>query len=79
MTSFEQNITNIYGSRGQRWLRQLPSLITQVSQDWGLTNLKPVVPMTYNYVLAGFQKEKPIILKLSLDPKRLYQERTALK
>lgn len=79
MNTFEQNIINIYGSRGQKWLRQLPSLVKQLSQTWSLSHLKPIPTMTYNYVLSGFQKEKPVILKLSLDAERLYKERTALK
>lgn len=79
MNTFEQNITSIYGSRGQKWLRQLPILVQQIAQAWDLNNLRPIETMTYNYVLSGFQKEKPIILKISLDAERLHKETNTLK
>jgi streptomycin 6-kinase len=79
MSTFKQNILNIYGTTGQEWLNQLPKLVQHLEQAWDLTNLKPIESMTYNYVLSGFQKEKPIILKLSLDAERLYKETNALK
>ncbi|AIL13543.1 kinase [Candidatus Paracaedimonas acanthamoebae] len=79
MNTFEQNIISIYGSRGQKWLRQLPTLVQQIAQAWDLNNLRPIETMTYNYVLSGFQKEKPVVLKLSLDEERLYKETAILK
>lgn len=79
MNTFEQNILNIYGNKGQEWLHQLPSVVQQISETWNLTNLNPIETMTYNYILSGIQKGKPIILKLSLDAERLDKEINALK
>ncbi|MBN9412526.1 MAG: hypothetical protein J0H12_01170 [Candidatus Paracaedimonas acanthamoebae] len=79
MNTFEKNIISIYGRRGQEWLHRLPDLVCQISQIWNLTHLQPIETMTYNYVLSGFQKENPIILKLSLDAERLQTEETTLK
>jgi streptomycin 6-kinase len=75
---FESNIINIYGKKGQQWLGDLPKLITQVEVTYGLSNLKPVEALSYNYVLSGFQGSKAIILKLGLDIDGFKREAAAL-
>jgi len=75
---FESNIINIYGEKGQQWLDDLPKLITQVEATYGLSNLKPVEALSYNYVLSGFQGPEPIILKLGLDIDGFKREAAAL-
>jgi streptomycin 6-kinase len=75
---FESNIINIYGKKGQQWLDDLPKLITQVEATYGLSNLKPVEALSYNYVLSGFQGSQPIILKLGLDIDGFKREAAAL-
>lgn len=78
MTSFESNIINIYGEKGQQWLEHLPKLLTQLSNTDGLSNLNPVSNLSYNYVLSGFQGPRPIILKLGLDADGIKREAAAL-
>jgi streptomycin 6-kinase len=75
---FESNIINIYGKKGQQWLDDLQKLITQVEVTYGLSNLKPVEALSYNYVLSGFQGSQPIILKLGLDIDGFKREAAAL-
>ena len=75
---FESNIINIYGKKGQQWLDDLPKLITQVEATYGLSNLKPVEALSYNYVLTGFQGSKAVILKLGLDIDGFKREASAL-
>lgn len=75
---FESNIINIYGKKGQQWLDDLPKLITQVEVTYGLSNLKPVEALSYNYVLSGLQGSQPIILKLELDIDGFKREASAL-
>ena len=75
---FESNIINIYGKTGQQWLDDLPKLITQVEATYGLSNLKPVDNLSYNYVLTGFQDSKAVILKLGLDIDGFKREASAL-
>ncbi len=79
MLLFENNIINIYGNVGQKWLDNLPHIINDLATQWHLSDLKPVENLSYNYVLSGFQSENPIILKLSLDTKGLIIETSALK
>ncbi len=75
---FESNIINIYGKKGKQWLDDLPKLIMRVEATYGLSNLKPVNNLSYNYVLSGLQGSQPIILKLGLDIDGFKREAAAL-
>ena len=78
MKTFEQNIINLYGEKGKQWQENLPNLITKLANTYGLSNLKPVNNLSYNYVLSGFQGAQPIILKLGLDIDGFKREAAAL-
>ena len=78
MKAFETNIINLYDEKGQQWLDDLPKLITQVEATYGLSNLKPVNNLSYNYVLSGLQGPQQIILKLGLDIDGFKREAAAL-
>ncbi len=78
MKTFEQNIINLYGEKGRQWRENLPNLVTQLANTYGLSNLKPVNNLSYNYVLSGFQGAQPIILKLGLDIDGFKREAAAL-
>lgn len=77
-SSFKQNIINIYGSKGQQWLEELPNIVKAIAQEWNLSDLKPVDNLSMNYVVSGKQNLREIILKLSLDSDLIYREKTAL-
>ncbi len=78
MKTFEQNIINLYGEKGRQWLDHLPNHVAQLANTYGLSNLKPVDNLSYNYVLSGFQGAQPIILKLGLDIDGFKREAAAL-
>jgi streptomycin 6-kinase len=78
MKALENNIINLYGERGKQWLDDLPRLIANIEAAYGLSNLKPVKNLSYNYVLTGFQGSKAVILKLGLDIDGLKREAAAL-
>jgi len=78
MNTFEQNIINIYQNQGKDWLLELPNIITSLAKIWNLSQLQPVVNLSFNYVLSGFQQNQPIILKLGLDKIALAREALAL-
>ena len=77
--TFKNNIINIYGDEGRKWITDLPRMVNDIALCWNLSNLNPVKNLSYNYVLSGFQERRPIVLKLSLDTKALNKEATALK
>ncbi len=79
MTTFHQNIISIYGEAGQQWLDQLPILVAEIAESWGLSDLIPMENLSYNYVLSGFHNDKPIILKTGLDIEGLNREASALR
>ncbi|WP_341756234.1 MULTISPECIES: aminoglycoside phosphotransferase family protein [unclassified Candidatus Tisiphia] len=79
MKTFKTNIINIYGNQGKVWLDNLPRIIDELAEEYGLSNLKLVDNLSYHYVLEGFQGEQPIILKLGLDIDGLKRELLALK
>lgn len=79
MKELEKNIINLYGEQGKQWLTNLSKLIAQMEATHGLSNLKPVKNLSYNYVLSGLRGLQPIILKLSLDTDGLKREALALK
>ena len=78
MKALENNIINLYGERGKQWLDDLPRLIANIEAAYGLSNLKPVKNLSYNYVLTGFQGSKAVILKLGLDIDGFKREAAAL-
>lgn len=78
MKTFEQSIINLYGEKGKQWQENLPNLVAQLANTYGLSNLKAVNNLSYNYVLSGFQGPQPIILKLGLDVDRIKRKAAAL-
>ncbi len=76
---FEENIINIYGDAGITWLASLLTLCDKLANKLSLRELRPVDNLSYNYVMTGFQGNKPIILKLGLDIERLKHEAEILK
>ena len=78
MQALENNILSIYGKKGKQWLDDLPRLVANIEAAYGLSNLKPVKNLSYNYVLSGFQGSQPIILKLGLDIDGFKREAAAL-
>ncbi|HHT9168475.1 TPA: aminoglycoside phosphotransferase family protein [Legionella pneumophila] len=79
MRVLEKNIINLYGDKGKQWLASLPDLIEQTKIAYGLSKLKPIINLSYNYVLSGFQESQPIILKLGPDSAGSKREASALK
>lgn len=79
MTELEKNMTNLYGEHGRQWLANLSKLTAQIAIKHGLSNLKPVQNLSYNYVLSGLQGSQPVILKLGFDAAELKREALALK
>jgi streptomycin 6-kinase len=78
MKQFNQNIINLYGDKGKKWLRSLPNLVEKYAEEWHLTQLKPFSDLTYNYVLSAFQNTKQVVLKISPDSEAIRKEANAL-
>lgn len=73
------NILSQYGKKGEIWLADLPNLILQVQDRYGLSSLIPAHNMSYNHVLLGLHNAQPIVLKLGLDVDGFKREAAALR
>lgn len=79
MTTFEKNIQNTWGQKGEAWLMQLPAIVQALCDHWSLHQIEPVINMTYNYVARAQQGAKSIVLKISFDEKLIQDEYNALQ
>jgi streptomycin 6-kinase len=52
-SKFKQHIINLYGSKGKKWLLDLPNITSLIAKKWHLTDLKPVANLSINYVASG--------------------------
>ncbi|HBS48388.1 TPA: streptomycin phosphotransferase [Candidatus Dependentiae bacterium] len=76
---FKKNIISLYGKQGEDWLYNLPNLVKQFAKIWGLSNLKVLPNLTYNYALSCTQGNIPTVLKLGFYNPELQYEIQALK
>ncbi|MBA3660932.1 MAG: phosphotransferase [Gammaproteobacteria bacterium] len=79
MDTLKQNITHIYGKRGEKWIANLPVTIEMLAHHWLLSQITPVNNMTYNYVAKAIKDtEQPVILKISCNKQSMAAEQQAL-
>ncbi len=88
--SFITTIKNVYKKDGEKFLAVLPSLIDEVSQRWGLTDIRPVPNISFNFVAFAKRSsaaprntrgsaQEDVILKLGVPNPELTSEIMALK
>lgn len=62
---FRSKIIALRGNLGKEWLQNLPDIIKDYEQRWGITCLPPF-PLSYNYVApATTQDGRNVVLKIS--------------
>ena len=72
-------IKKIFGKQGTGWLDNLDNVINYNMQKYGITEIKPVNNLTYNFVAnAKSKKYGNVIVKIGLPGKETIQEITAL-
>jgi len=72
-------ITNTFGEDGEALIANLPILIDEASQRWGLTDVKPVSNLSYNFVAFANRKDKEVALKIGVPRDELTSEIAALR
>jgi len=88
--NFIQTIQNTFHGEGKRWLKAFPNLLEEAVQRWGLTDIRPVPNLSYNFVafatgspltpgLSPQRGERSIVLKLGVPQRELTSEITALR
>jgi streptomycin 6-kinase len=72
-------ITNTFGEDGEDLISNLPALIEETSQRWGLTNIQPVSNLSYNFVAFGKRDNMEVVLKVGVPRDELTSEIAALR
>ena len=79
MHKLAQNVINILGENGKKWITNLPNTIEILADRWNLSNLVPVDNMTFNYVAkAIYNSNQPVVLKIGFDTNVISDEKRAL-
>jgi streptomycin 6-kinase len=76
---FMSTIRNIHKEEGEKFLALLPSLIEEVSQRWGLSDVRAVSNLSFNFVAFAKRDDENVILKMAVPNLELTSEMTALK
>jgi streptomycin 6-kinase len=76
---FISTIRNIHKEDGEKFLAVLPSLIDEVSQRWGLSDVHAVPNLSFNFVAFAKRADEDVILKMAVPNPELTSEMSALK
>lgn len=74
--TFISNIRDLYGTKGEAWINDLPFLLTQLEEKWNLRFLQVMPELTYNFVgLAEMMLTgERVILKMAPEGKNIETE-----
>ena len=76
---FIRNIEGVFGEAGSQFLANLPSLIAEASQKWGLTDVQPSPELSYNFVAFATRGSEQVVLKMSVPNREARSEVAALR
>lgn len=80
MTVFEKTICATFGTKGEKWLTELPKIIDKLKAKWQLSDLSPVTNMSYHYVARAVHLfDKPVVIKIGCDPELMDCEASLLE
>jgi len=76
----KQNMQNIYGKKGRKWISDLPTVVDKLRDLWKLTNIQPVDNMSFHFVAKTMTESNlPVVLKIGFDKTVVEGEMRALK
>ena len=78
-SEFLHNIEGVFGKAGRQFLANLPALIDEASQKWGLTDVQPSSELSYNFVAFARRGEEEVVLKMGVPNRELKSEISALR
>jgi streptomycin 6-kinase len=77
--TFIRNICFTFGEAGQRWLEELPNLLTDAARRWDLSLGEPFL-LSYNYVCAATRADgTEAVLKAGVSKREILSEMSALR
>lgn len=78
-SEFVHNIEGAFGEAGRQFLANLPAAIDEACQRWGLTEVQPVSPLSYNFVAFAKRGAGQVMLKMSVLNHEAKSEMAALR
>lgn len=78
-SAFILNIEGAFGEAGKQFLANLPALISEASQRWGLTNVQPSSTLSYNFVAFANRAGEQVVLKMGVPNREMKSEMAALR
>ncbi len=79
-SNFANHMREIYGADGETWLQNLPALLDECAQRWGLAIQPPHAELSYNYVVPAATAEGgEVVLKVGVPHAELTTEVEALR
>lgn len=79
-STFKNNIIDINGEKGRKWLESLDDIVSDLTKKWNLSNLKVFPNLTFNYVLSAVKdKSVPVVLKVGIKHQLLAREAEMLR
>ena len=77
--SFAMRTVETFGVRGQAWLRDLPTIVSDLAHQWGLTTGEPFT-LSYDYVIAvHLPAGTEAVLKIGVSDDQSYRAIAALR
>jgi streptomycin 6-kinase len=76
---FVRNIEGVFGKAGKQFLANLPALIDEAAQKWGLTDVQPSPTLSYNFVAFANRGAEQVVLKMSVPNLEAKSEMAALR
>ena len=76
---FIRNIEGVFGDAGKQFITNLPALIDEASQRWGLKNVQPAPTLSYNFVAFADRGDEQVVLKMGVPDRELKSEMAALR
>ncbi len=76
---FIQNIEGVFGEAGKQFIANLPALIEEASQRWGLTDVQPSSDLSYNFVAFAERGAEQVVLKMAVPNRESKSEMAALR
>jgi streptomycin 6-kinase len=67
-TQFTENVLGVCGTRGRRWLNDLPEIVGEIAEKWALVVENPFPNLSYNYVAPCISRAdgSGVVLKIGL-------------
>ena len=76
---FIRNIEGAFGETGTEFLAHLPALIDEAAQKWGLTAVRSVPDLSYNFVAFAQRGDEQVVLKMGVPNREMKSEMAALR